>query len=113
MSETQNHAKNRETITCDSCGIEMWDEPKCREEMALHVGECDGVDDPRERFAVGDRVQYSDLGRERLDREHTEGEVTGFSEEDHIVRVTWDHRKTPQRLAHIFVKHAEGGGAGD
>lgn len=97
-------ATERETIECGSCGTTMWGTEDTREEMGLHEGECDGVDDPRERFEVGDRVQYSDFGRRRLDRDHREGEIAGFSEEPGLVRVRWDSNKTASRYAHAFIK---------
>lgn len=106
MTETNNATmSNRDRIQCDSCGIEMWDNDVGRREMDAHEDECNWTDDPRERFDVGDRVQFSAFGELRLDEDDREGEVVGFSEEDHMVRVQWDALKTPNRYAHSFVKH--------
>lgn len=88
------------------------DNEQPRREMGLHEAECDGLDDPRERFNIGDRVEYSDFGRERLDRDQRQGEVVGFGRTSaghgHCVRVLWDGRKTPSRLAHAFIRLAGG-----
>lgn len=100
---------DKETIHCDHCDLTMWDIEPCHDEMELHEAECDGRDDPRERFVVGDKVEYSDFGMKRLDREQRSGEIAGFSrKEDHCVRVRWDGNKTATRYAHSFIRH-EGG----
>lgn len=95
------------TIECDSCGLTMFDTPNTRDEMDVHEAECDWLDTPRERFEVGDRVQYSDFGRARLNREHREGEIAGFSADVRLVRVRWDGNKSASRYAHLFIKHVE------
>jgi hypothetical protein len=107
MSDKSIGGTDRETISCDSCGIRVWDTETGREEMEVHEAECDWTDDPRERFERGDRVQFSDFGRQRLDNDHREGEIVGFSEDPSLVRVTWDGRKTSERLVHSFIKHVE------
>ncbi len=102
----------RDTITCKNCGFEVWDNGRGREEMMVHMAECDDwSDDPRNRFRIGDRVQFSDLGRLRLDKDHRTGEIAGFSELAHCVRVQWDDNETPRRYAHVFIKHEDGGEA--
>lgn len=106
-------SKIRETVECESCGIEMWDTDRGREEMDAHREECDWADGPTERFDVGDRVKFSDLGLLRLGTRPSvtadrRGDVAGFGRDsnDHCVRVVWDGRETPERYAHSFIKHA-------
>lgn len=91
-------------IECDNCGLIIW--AGFPEEMVIHEGECDWPANPRERFERGDRVKYSDLGLKRLNKDQREGEIVGFSEEDHCIRVRWDGNKTAARYAHSFIKPA-------
>lgn len=110
MKENNNTPiDQRATIECESCGIEMFDTEDCREEMEIHEAECSWTDDARERFDVGDRVQFSDFGLRRLDEDQREGKVHGFHEDrtQTNVRVSWDDRKTLGRYAHSFIKHVE------
>lgn len=104
---------DRDTIECDHCGTTMWDDEQGRREMELHEGECGGIDDPKARFGIGDRVQFSSFGRERLNVDSRKGEVVGFGSEKHnhghCVRVRWDDRKTPERYAHSFIVSGAGG----
>lgn len=104
-SKTTEHGRG--TLECDSCDLKVWNTPAGQGEMETHEDECTGSSDPRERFEVGDRVQYSELAKERLDRDHRTGEVEGFSTEpnDHCVRVRWDGNKTASRYAQSFIKH--------
>jgi hypothetical protein len=98
---------SKDSVACEHCGTMMWDTGRGRMEMQLHEAECDGHTDPRERFDVADRVQMSDFGMARLDEGCHNGEIVAFSQEDHLVRVQWDHLKTPKRLDHQFVKPIE------
>lgn len=96
-------------LVCDECGFVMLDKgPGARDEHVAHTIECDGMADPRERFEVGDRVEFSEFGRLRLDSDPREGEVIGFSRKyDHCVRVVWDGTTSPRRYAHRFIKHVD------
>lgn len=96
--------RKEDVVECELCGKTAWGDPHSLHELRIHEYECDGYDDPRERFVVGDRVIYSDFGLERLGRDQREGEVVAFCELDHCVRVLWDGRKTSVRLAHSFLR---------
>lgn len=93
----------RDIIECDQCGLEMWDNEQGHREMKLHEAECSGMTSPHERFDVGDLVEYSDFGRERLNVDQRAGKIIGFSNQDYGVRVQWNDRKTPARYAHTFI----------
>lgn len=106
LSNASDTTMTTETIECESCGKELRDTENARKEMKVHENECNWTDDPRERFEVGDRVQYSDFGKFRLDKDDREGEVVGFSRKnENLVRVRWDGNKTACRYAHSFIKH--------
>lgn len=106
-------SKAKETLKCASCGMKIFDYgERGRREMQAHRAECDGINDPRDRFDVGDRVRYSEFGKLRLGVADREGEVVGFGTEwsrsQHCVRVRWDGNKTTSRYAHRFITHARG-----
>jgi len=106
MSVTDSGGIEQSAAECPNCGLKVWAE--FVDDLAVHRKECDWPSDPRERFEVGDRVEYSEFGKLRLDKDHREGKIAGFSNEEHCVRVQWDGNKSATRYAHYFIKHTEG-----
>ncbi len=98
---------SEEGIKCEKCGMKMFDEEQQRKEMKLHEAECTGHRKADEKFDKGDRVQYSDFGLERLNREQRKGKVVGFGRDNKGVRVKWDGNKTASKYSIDFIKGAE------
>lgn len=95
---------DKEALHCETCDLTVSATERGKDEMDLHEAECDGLCDPRERFDVGDAVQYSDFGCYRLDREPRTGEIVGFGRAGRGVRVRWDGNKTAEKYYHKFIK---------
>jgi len=95
---------NMDIITCEKCGIKMWDEKRTRKEMRLHQAECSGHDNPYDRFATGDIVELSALGRQRLGHEPAVYEVVSLNtDSDHTVRVRDMITDKTTTYAHSFL----------
>mgnify|MGYP000394373543 CR=1 FL=1 len=92
------------TITCEKCGMMMRDEKRTRKEMKLHQAECDGHDNPYDRFATGDIVELSAFGRQRLGHEPAVYEVVSLNtDSDHTVRVRDVITGNTKTYAHSFL----------
>lgn len=96
-------------IKCEECGMKMFDRERQRKEMKLHEEECTGHRKADKKFDKGDKVQYSDFGLERLNKDQRTGEVVGFSRDKSNVYVRWKGNKSASSYSLDFIKKGERG----
>jgi hypothetical protein len=62
------------------------------------------------RFAVGDRVRLSEIGRQKARKRERIGVVIGISRTGTQIRVKWDDLQLPYVVHWSYLEHADTSG---